>query len=261
MTQYIYFVKCPNCEDEPFDFFDEAKAHALGCLSQKPIITQTEVCRNDFGECTDHSDLGQVWSWEDMMEETEAEPAVSVFTKDDLELMADGQDPEFDNLDNSVDFEVAEPVTSKVSAIDDVPDNFRKPIPDGMTIEQLIEEMEENEDTVECTWCNDLFDKSECRKEVNLGYLCSRCEAAIKSRGETLTFKENSYWDFLDESADEESTGAECKESCKKNDSMLEELEDADVYKERLSLCPECGENTFDHDTGLCLNCGFNTLD
>jgi hypothetical protein len=75
----------------------------------------------------------------------------------------------------------------------------RKPIPDGMTIEQLVEEMEENEDTVECTWCNDLFDKSECRKEVDLGWLCSRCEAAIKSRGETLTFRENNYWDFLDE--------------------------------------------------------------
>ena len=59
--------------------------------------------------------------------------------------------------------------------------------------------MEENEDTVECTWCRDLFDKSECRYEVNLGWLCSRCEAAIKSRGEKLTFKENYYQDFLNE--------------------------------------------------------------
>jgi hypothetical protein len=70
------------------------------------------------------------------------------------------------------------------------------------TIEtRLVEGMEESEDTVECTWCEELFDKSECRKEVNLGWLCSRCEAAIKSRGETLTFKENNYWDFLDEAA------------------------------------------------------------
>jgi hypothetical protein len=68
-----------------------------------------------------------------------------------------------------------------------------------MTIEQLVEEMEENEDTVECTWCEELFDKSECRKEVDLGWLCSRCEMAIKSRGETLTFRENNYWDFLNE--------------------------------------------------------------
>ncbi len=204
MIQYIYFVKCPECEDELFDFFDEAKDYAMGCLTKKPTITQTEVCRNDFGECTDHCDLGTVWSWEEAMKDveggyTDAEPTKSIFTSDDLKLMADGKDPEFDNIDNSLDVEVAEPETSEVSVIDEIPDNFRKPIPDGMTIEDLVEEMEENEDTVECTWCNDLFDKSECRKEVNLGWLCSRCEAAIKSRGETLTFKENNYWDFLDE--------------------------------------------------------------
>lgn len=198
MVQYIYFVKCPNCEDEPFDFFDEAKDFALGRMSKKPIITQIEVNRNDFGECTDSADLGTIWSWEDMMTETDAESACSVFTKDDFKDFESAynpeNDPEFTDIDNSVDFEPEE-----TSALDEVPDNFRKPIPEGMTIEELVEEMEENEDTVECTWCNDLFDKSECRKEVNLGWLCSRCEAAIKSRGETLTFRENSYWDFLDE--------------------------------------------------------------
>jgi hypothetical protein len=321
MIQYIYFVKCPECVDEPFDFFDEAKDYALGCLSKKPIITQIEVNRNDFGECTDSADLGTIWSWEDMMTETEAEPTISIFTKDDLKRMASGQDPELDNIDNSVNFEVDEPETSEVSAIDKTPDNFRKPVPEGMTIEQLVEEMEENEDTVECTWCNELFDKSACRKEVNLGWLCSRCEAAIKSSGETLTFRENNYWDFLDESVDETRSLAELvkdsinhltngigkdpwaedfvddviadlennydlsvpedmehynhwcsavaeevsrqvnRSNSEEPVSMLEELEDADVYRERLSLCPECGENTFDHDTGLCLNCGFNTLD
>ena len=194
MIEYIYFVKCPNCEDEPFTFFDEAKQSALGRMSEKPIITQIEVTRNDFGECTDSCDLGTVWSWEDMM--TDAEPAKCIFTKDDLKDYVPGEDAEFDAIDNSVDFE---PETSEVSAIDSVPDNFRKPIPEGMTIEELVEEMEENEDTVECTWCEELFDKDQCRKEVDLGWLCGRCEAAIKSRGETLTFKENNYWDFLDE--------------------------------------------------------------
>ena len=62
--------------------------------------------------------------------------------------------------------------------------------------------MEENEDEVECTWCNDLFPKDMCKKEVNLGYLCPRCADGIMSRGETLTFKENNYWDFLDEKFD-----------------------------------------------------------
>ena len=100
MVTYIYFVKCPNCEDEHFDFFDEAKEFALSCLSKKPIITQTEVCRNDFGECTDHSDLGTVWSWEDMMKDTEEDPAQLTFSKDDLKTDYNpDNDPEFQDDD------------------------------------------------------------------------------------------------------------------------------------------------------------------
>jgi hypothetical protein len=394
MVTYIYFVKCPNCEDEHFDFFDEAKEFALSCLSQKPIITQTEVCRNDFGECTDSADLGTVWSWEEAMKDTEggytdAEPAKSIFTKDDLKLMADGKDPEFDNLDNSVDFEIDEvsddPRKSITEASDwnpktpgyygeeifkmldklsnervydflneygwsqfdrnadgigDIYSNItayldknsgyglysdlskyfyhngldeaceRKPIPEGMTIEQLVEEMEENEDTVECTWCNDLFDKDQCRYEVDLGWLCSRCEMAIKSRGETLTFREGSYWDFLDEelkpktwicefdgreigtveaSTEEEAYAAmereypeyhyglydgvaivypadedELDENVKEIHDLGNEYdggypaETPEVSDSHLRLCPECGKETFDIETGICVTCGFN---
>ena len=175
MLEYIYFVKCPGCEDEHFSFFSEAKEFALGRLSQKPIITQIEVNRNDFGECVDSCDLGTVWSWEDMMKDTDAEPACSIFTKDDLVKFTPESDPEFDTLDNSVDF---------------VPDTTIKAIPEGMTVEAFVEEMEENEDTVECKWCEELFDKSECRYEVDLGWLCDRCQQAIMSRGESLTFRE-----------------------------------------------------------------------
>lgn len=440
MIEYIYFVKCPNCEDEHFDFFDEAKEYAMGCLSKKPIITQVEVCRNDFGECTDSKDLGTIWSSDYVIADVDKEPSdtPSLLTKDFLNKVGTEEDPEFAALDNSVDAEepVEEPAgepgetseISEISAIDEVPDNFRKPlieaseydlsalvadsinhlvndlgkdpwsedfadevahdlennydveavddplnyshwfdavasevsrqvnrdygkttleenfglyfkkkedwdefkklcdeigiytmgdvesfmrqegatpnnildklreyraelgpdfkikecaeiksisedfdpvkaaaqcsrkcydfykavaarssitalkpyakaaakfvkdtygltgaeaeellwngyvvwkqlneetqrkpVPEDMTIEQLVETMEENEDEVECTWCNELYPKDECRYEVNLGYLCSRCEAAIKSRGETLTFRENNYWDFLDE--------------------------------------------------------------
>ena len=40
-----------------------------------------------------------------------------------------------------------------------------------------------------CTWCEELYPESELREEVDLGHLCDRCIAAIKSRGETLTLK------------------------------------------------------------------------
>ena len=289
MITYTYIVKCPECEDEFFDFFEEAKEFALGCLSQKPVITQTEVNRNDFGECTDHSDLGTVWSWEDMMSgDTVADDAhcKTIFTKDDLKRMANGQDPEFDNfdnIDNSVDFEPEAP---------EVSDAVRKPVPADMTIEQLVEAMEENEDTVECagceelfpkdecfqkegigwlcgdcedrvvkcTFCEELFDRSECRYEVNMGWLCSSCEAAIKSRGETLTFREGNYWDFLDEDiSDIPDVGDESDESDESNpDEKPEPSEISEISKPHLKLCPECGKDTFDIETGICLECGFN---
>ena len=266
MLEYIYFVKCADCEDEHFDFFADAKDFAMSCISKKPIITQIEVNRNDFGECVDSCDLGTVWSWEQVM--SDDEPAKTIFTKDDLKHCDCGgtcgdnckcgkHHDEFDAFD---DEQVVEHVNDRPAAVEsdqelfgidnavvdcDVADVIThsedekplackgKPVPAGMTIEQLVEEMEENEDTIECagcqelfpkedcfydeergwlcgdcedsvvkcTWCDELYDRSECRKEVDLGWLCGHCEAAIKSRGEKLTFVEGSYWDLLDESA------------------------------------------------------------
>jgi len=41
-----------------------------------------------------------------------------------------------------------------------------------------------------CGWCEEVFTESEMRHEVDFGWLCPRCEAAIKSRGEELVFIE-----------------------------------------------------------------------
>lgn len=357
MVTYIYFVKCPNCEDEPFDFFDEAKAFARSCMSQKPVITQVEVSRNDFGECTDSTDFGQIWSWED---EAEPEDEVTTFSRDDIKSDYDpDNDPEFADDDFftinaeepvvvpteesdtkepiteaktdpfheaifeaidyltdfdymfpvpenigatnweelkddiryglSSDFEIAEiimeyldkdlaisrkhpemfeddpqseltletynrlkraydravakyeadhsedfeeafrydrlrdkeyddaldaldrplpeyrytldPETGKYTAelvnrdqfTDDELKKFesceRKPIPEGMTIEQIVEEMEKNEDHVECKHCGELCDKSNCSFEESLhGYVCEAC----KSAGDTKVLSEDS---------------------------------------------------------------------
>lgn len=453
MIQYIYIVKCPNCEDEHFDFFDEAKAFALGCITKNPIIDQVEVHRNDFGECTDSYDLGTIWSYEDILS-TEEEPAESVFTPEDFNSFSDEdfdivttpdrnsieeaiEEENFDrkvfydfcdkrgnylNFEDRIDaittdeeaiqfaeanpeicsvekstmdsddnmksleqiwerpseqwyvstyqgdaafepaeggyyyetaeysgsekFETKEAAQKYLASLpgtfdeefggytwdivrqtpDEIVVKFSKYIGDGVTyrverepgihasgrkiyesvdsmdklkglvsiqkkcdnladirlrrtpkgnwhitdkgkdvmtvsgnkfseedidnfradgileesfegeanvdFRSMVEALEENEDTVECvccyelfpktectyneelggylcpdceeeavkcTWCDEVFPNSECRYEVDLGWLCSRCELAIKSRGETLTFKENNYWDFLDE--------------------------------------------------------------
>lgn len=217
MIEYIYFVKCPNCEDEPFSFFDEAQHYALGCLSNKPIITQVEVDRDDFGCCTDSRDLGTVWSYDNIMDSdlSVAEPAEpaepmmfsksETFDLSDDELFSEFDDEEF-TIEDDDDIEISIEDDEDDDDDEDIVITIEDDENTSIDIKSLVEMMEENEDTVECKWCEDLFDKSECRYEVNLGYLCSRCEAAIKSRGETLTFRENNYWDFLDEDASQKDT-------------------------------------------------------
>ena len=45
------------------------------------------------------------------------------------------------------------------------------------------------DDEAVCTWCGEIYDKSELKEELNLGYLCDSCIRAIESRGEDLVFK------------------------------------------------------------------------
>ena len=49
---------------------------------------------------------------------------------------------------------------------------------------------------VRCGFCDEIYTKSECKYERNLGWLCPSCEAAIYSRGEKLTFVDPD--EFLD---------------------------------------------------------------
>lgn len=61
-------------------------------------------------------------------------------------------------------------------------------IGEGLTLDDI--EDEAVEETVDCVWCNHTLPRSDCRKEVDMGWLCDKCERAINSRGETLTFEE-----------------------------------------------------------------------
>lgn len=190
MIEYIYLVKCPDRTEEPFDFFEEAKAYALGCLNNKPIITQIEVDRNDFGECTDSHDLGTIWSWETMMSDIPDNTSeLLTFSKDDIQPAYDAdQDPEFLVLDDS--FKAAETEALEMTA-DELMDkhgttdvdliNAGRPEEErvalkstDMSIDDLVEALEENEDYVECKECYDLVEKAGCVKGAK-GYLCKEC--------------------------------------------------------------------------------------
>jgi ribosomal protein L37AE/L43A len=369
MLTYIYFVKCPGCEDEHFDFFNDAKEFAMSLLSNKPIITQIEVDRNDFGECVDSCDLGTVWSWEDVVgREANDEPAYGILTKDDLKHMANGEDPEFDNLDNSVDEAYVENPRELMRnkrtdgaefdeetgewVLIDYDENGepfnkldRKPVPEGMTIDDLVEAMEENEEQVECRACEELHDKSACHYDKERGWVCEACskqsiteafnpnekveftydelkvtlqsskrseddwdeaeesvrysfyktkedvatdiwenfieEADVKDvDGGLETLEDDKAWndflakhfdDLLDKHYDKlldyykEDAQKEYEEThsldegCSMPKSFLEEFEEPEAYRARLTACPECGASqSFDHETGICIDCGFN---
>jgi hypothetical protein len=47
------------------------------------------------------------------------------------------------------------------------------------------------EDPVICSWCKDLFEKLDCKKEKDMGWLCDQCQRALESRGVELEFEED----------------------------------------------------------------------
>ncbi len=51
-----------------------------------------------------------------------------------------------------------------------------------------MENENRNEETeiIKCEWCGEEFEKSELRKEADLGFLCHGCIHGITSRGEKL---------------------------------------------------------------------------
>jgi hypothetical protein len=63
----------------------------------------------------------------------------------------------------------------------------------ALSIESLQEGLNKllEERQVTCTWCGQDYPIDSCRNELDMGWLCDRCEQAMKSRGEKLTFEED----------------------------------------------------------------------
>lgn len=278
MIQYIYFVKCPDCEDEHFDFFDEAKTFALSELSKKPIITQVEVDRNDFGECVDSTDLGTIWSWEEVVKDL-GDESKPVFTKSDLEINDD--DPEFLVTDDILEVPaLAE--DEQEPAID------KQPVATGRTIKDLVKLMEENEDEAECRccyetfpkesmttlegerfcadcaeqiedgdivkceWCEDYFDKSECDFAPDWnGYLCKRCIQAILSRGEQINLRHGGYNEELTVTEEVELEDPECYYCKEHHPAETMHVEFDNNIKDDVLVCDTCYSELFGADEEL----------
>lgn len=57
-------------------------------------------------------------------------------------------------------------------------------------VKKELEKINNNADNEAiCSWCGEIYDKTDLQEELNLGLLCDTCIRAIESRGETLYFK------------------------------------------------------------------------
>ncbi len=56
---------------------------------------------------------------------------------------------------------------------------------------------EDFEDPVICSWCKDIFEKADCKKEKDMGWLCDQCQRALESRGVELEFDDEMSEDFI----------------------------------------------------------------
>lgn len=70
----------------------------------------------------------------------------------------------------------------------------------------------DGEQWLHCAWCGELVPLSECKKELNMGWICEGCQNTLYSRGEHPVYDENAnfyddiieYEDSLKESATED---------------------------------------------------------
>lgn len=117
-------------------------------------------------------------------------------------------DQELQGIDNAVvDCKVAKVITHSE---DEKPLNcemknkpLEKPLTEAINYNFTEEEMKDfnmdedgvsldsYDEYVRCNWCDEVFAKSDCEFEANLGWLCDRCYEAITSRGEKLTIIKN----------------------------------------------------------------------
>lgn len=78
----------------------------------------------------------------------------------------------------------------------------------GLKLEDLEESAIEDDEYIDCEWCGDRVPLDECKKELNLGWICRGCQNALYSRGEHPVYDEQADYHSLDDFDEAEGTGA-----------------------------------------------------
>lgn len=158
-TKFIYAANS-DLDDElfyaEFDTKDEAIDYAKQHLDKLPFVDELEVSYDANGEIADVFNYKTIW--DHTMADQEAEVAV-----------ADAIDTE----DAYWDFKGNQEVEAEKNKYDLGDTTWFE------SLDNLVEDMEENEDMVECKECFDLFPKADCIK-LAFGYICPCCNKSAE---------------------------------------------------------------------------------
>lgn len=144
---------------------EEAIDYAKKHLDKLPFVDELEVTYDANGEIEDVLSYKTIWAHN----EEEATPETEDDYWDDLAAMYDEEQANKHDLGDTTWFE---------------------------SMDNLVETLEESEDTVECKECFDLFPKADCIK-LDIGYVCPTCaECGVVSEDEIFKIDFPEYEKF-----------------------------------------------------------------
>ena len=103
-----------------------------------------------------------------------------------------------------------------------------KPKAPQINIEEAIKMMEENEDTVECAYCNELVEKTSCTKNKAGRYVCVECSKNLLESGRNIDTSDESLKDAITHAEDlaDVYDGVDAKKENEQIKKWLSELQD-----------------------------------
>lgn len=82
--------------------------------------------------------------------------------------------------------------------------NFTKEEQEEYNMDEDGISLDSYDEYVRCTWCEEIYTVDQCVFEANLGWLCDRCYAALRSRGEKLVIITNPTDEDINKTLEEE---------------------------------------------------------
>lgn len=111
-----------------------------------------------------------------------------------MDTLRKNNNVEFANLKDNYEEEIIDSINESLKEYYNQEDDYPKETftPEEQEEYGIDEEGidESGEQWIHCEWCEDVVPISDCRRELNLGWICDRCQDALWSRGEKAAYYE-----------------------------------------------------------------------